>query len=161
LWLGARRRSYARVATPLEAPPRVRECCDPALLARVRVARVERIRNPIPARVRPAGMLDLSTVRAMAFIDTVVIADANQHATDDPASLLFHELVHVVQFDILGVRPFVAAYLRGWLDAGRSYLENPMEAMAFDLQARFDAGELSDVAREVRAALRDARLMPM
>lgn len=154
-WLLARRRRYRPVAQPLPDAviERLAPCFPADVLAGTRLARVDRIRNPIPHRLAPAGMLDLSTVRGMAFIDTIVIAHANSRPADDERSLLFHELVHIVQFRLLGTLGFVRAYFRGWHEAGRSYLDNPLEAMAFELQDRFDAGEHPAVHDAVRDRL--------
>src|SRR5208283_3841846 len=52
--------------------------------------------------------------------------------------LLFHELVHVVQFRLLGVTTFARLYTRGFLSGG-SYLAIPLERCASDLEFRFDA----------------------
>ena len=53
-------------------------------------------------------------------------------------SLHFHELVHVVQWQHLGPERFIMAYALGHLISG-GYRTNPLEAMAYGLQARFDA----------------------
>lgn len=68
------------------------------------------------------------------------------------ASLHFHELIHVVQWRLLGVERFVMAYADGLERFG--YRESPLEAMAYDAQARFDRGEVSDAEALVREALR-------
>jgi hypothetical protein len=52
-------------------------------------------------------------------------------------SLLFHELVHVVQFRLLGVKLFSRLYLRGFLSGG-SYYGIPLERCAFELGRRFE-----------------------
>ena len=52
-------------------------------------------------------------------------------------SLHFHELVHVVQWQHLGPERFLMAYAIGYF-AGGGYRNNPLEVMAYDLQARFD-----------------------
>ena len=51
-------------------------------------------------------------------------------------SLYFHELVHVVQWDRLGVDNFLLAYATGLLQHG--YEQSPFEQMAYKLQASFD-----------------------
>ena len=53
-------------------------------------------------------------------------------------SLHFHELVHVVQWQHLGPERFIMAYALGHLLSG-GYRTNPLEEMAYGLQARFDA----------------------
>lgn len=156
-WVGARRDRYRRSSEPLDlvAHAALVPYFDAALLARVEVAHVRTIGAALPRRFWARGMLDLSTVRAMAFIDTIVVARANARAGDDATSLLFHELVHVVQFRVLGTAGFVRAYLGGWLDAGRSYRDNPLEVMAYSMQQRFDdeRGSPFDVEPAICAAL--------
>lgn len=154
-WVSHRRDAYRRLAAAL-APATSSSLAAffPAgLLNRVGVARVARIANPLGGLLGRAGALDLTTVRGMAFIDTIVVAEENGRRGDDETSLIFHELVHIVQYQVLGTLGFVHAYLGGWLSAGRSYLDNPLEVMAFDLQDRFDAGEVVDVDAEVRRGL--------
>lgn len=55
-------------------------------------------------------------------------------------SLHFHELIHVVQWERLGVDNFLLAYGVGLMHFG--YKNSPLEQMAYLLQGRFDNGEL-------------------
>src|ERR1035437_6473007 len=57
-------------------------------------------------------------------------------ATDE--SLHFHELVHVVQWQVLGPKEFLWLYAVGLAECGYGYWR--LEAMAYDHQCRFDAG---------------------
>jgi hypothetical protein len=59
-------------------------------------------------------------------------------ATREPMgpALLFHELVHLVQYRLLGVPLFARQYVQGFL-AGGSYHRIPLEDCAFDLERRF------------------------
>jgi hypothetical protein len=50
-------------------------------------------------------------------------------------SLHFHELVHVVQWQLLGPERFVAMYAAGLEQFG--YRDSPLEAAAYDLEDRF------------------------
>lgn len=151
LWLNHRRNRYRHTARPLT--PAELTALSPfftqPLLESVRIAHADHIRNPPLARtlrrIGFRGVLDLSTVSGMAFIDTVVIARRapatldSAPEPDTPAlSLLFHELVHIAQYRALGVRPFVRAYIAGWLAADRDYFSLPLEVQAFELQRRFD-----------------------
>lgn len=52
-------------------------------------------------------------------------------------SLLFHELVHTVQYRLLGVPIFARRYVRGFL-ATKRYRDIPLERCAFDLQFQFE-----------------------
>jgi hypothetical protein len=55
-------------------------------------------------------------------------------------SLHFHELVHTIQWNHLGPEKFLAEYALGYLNAG-VYENNPLEQIAFALQARFEDGD--------------------
>lgn len=61
----------------------------------------------------------------------------------------FHELVHVVQWDELGVERFLTVYGIGLLTAG--YRQSPLEKMAYDLQRDFAQGHpLQDVEQTIQ-----------
>lgn len=69
-----------------------------------------------------------------------------------------HELVHVVQWNALGIPDFLLTYAVGLMQHG--YARSPLEAIAFELQERFERRALpgfadSEVARHAAAA-RDA-----
>ena len=63
-------------------------------------------------------------------MDTVV---SNESFTD---RLLFHELLHVVQYEKLGLAEFAAKYVKGFLIGG-SYPAIPLEMNAYELEGRF------------------------
>ena len=69
---------------------------------------------------------------AITFVDTVV-----SHGPYDDR-LLFHELVHVVQYEKLGLAEFAAKYVKGFLN-GSSYEAIPLERNAYELDGRFAA----------------------
>ncbi len=99
---------------------------------------VDAIPNP-PFRAKAAAVLgvdiDFSQMTGITFQDTIVIADAAL----DPAAftvLAFHELVHVVQYKVLGVDGFVTRYVGG-LVGGGDYFAIPLELVAYTAQARF------------------------
>jgi hypothetical protein len=71
----------------------------------------------------------------------------------DRHSLLFHELVHVVQFARLGRGGFLARYLAEWAAAGWDVGAIPMERDAYELQRRFERGERFDAEAEVARRL--------
>jgi hypothetical protein len=56
------------------------------------------------------------------------------HANDE--SLHFHELVHVIQWRLLGPERFLRLYAEGLERLG--YRESPLEGMAYSFQRRFD-----------------------
>lgn len=105
-------------------------------LNRVRI--VENASLPIPnppgySHLRKLTRLnwpDPGQVAAITF-DHVILA--RQPASD---SLLFHELVHVTQFRLLGVRGFAQLYVAGFFKT-RSYEGIPLEASAYQMECRY------------------------
>jgi hypothetical protein len=75
---------------------------------------------------------NFATMAAITFVDTVVF---QVPITDQT---LFHELVHVVQYDKLGSPMFAAKYVTGFLTAG-SYPNIPLEVNAYQLDSKFAA----------------------
>ena len=69
----------------------------------------------------------------VAYLNTYFV----QASVATSESLHFHELVHVVQWQHLGADRFLQAYAFGYLQAG-TYLANPFEIRARNLQACFD-----------------------
>jgi hypothetical protein len=60
------------------------------------------------------------------------------HEGHDSMGLHFHELIHVLQWQTLGVKRFLLAYALGILEFG--YQESPLEAIAYQLQAEYERG---------------------
>lgn len=78
-----------------------------------------------------AGSLpDFTHMTAMTFVETIVF---HGPLTD---RVLFHELVHVVQYEKLGLADFADKYVRGFLNGG-SYEAIPLERNAYQLDTRF------------------------
>ncbi len=100
----------------------------------------------------PADLPDFAHMAAITFVDTVV---SHEPFTD---RLLFHELVHVVQYEKLGVPEFTAKYVRGFLSGG-SYEAIPLEMNAYELDARFAAGQAKafSVETEVQAWIEEGK----
>jgi hypothetical protein len=68
----------------------------------------------------------------------VTFRDVVVHVEPLTVSLLFHELVHAVQYKHLGLAGFAERYVRGFLTGG-SYEEIPLEKQAYELEGRFVA----------------------
>jgi hypothetical protein len=73
--------------------------------------------------------------------------------------LLFHELVHVVQYAQLGSKEFSVRYVNGFIKSG-SYEGIPLEKQAHELDARFsaDKNQPFSVAEEVRSWIEAGKL---
>jgi len=87
------------------------------------------------------GLPEFSQMESMSmpgitYKDTFFIN--HSHQTE---SLYFHELVHVVQWERLGVDRFLLAYGAGLMQFG--YRDSPLEKKAYSLQLDFDKGVLS------------------
>ena len=69
--------------------------------------------------------------------------------------LVFHELVHAVQYDILGLDKFVEHFINGWVNQGFNYAAIPLEMDAYELQNRYESNpdEAFDVQEEVAQRL--------
>ena len=110
---------------------------QPALdSVRLVVLTEQRVNNPpfygalVQMGFSPSALPDFAHMAAITFVDTVV---SHEVFTD---RLLFHELVHVVQYEKLGLEGFASKYVRGFLSGG-SYEAIPLEMNAYELDARF------------------------
>lgn len=126
-------------------------------LARVKIVRA--IENPpFFSVLREAGLahtLDFSNALGMAFLDTILVSQRYRLAESHWMSLMFHELVHVVQYQLLELAEFVERYVHGWVKNGFDYFAIPLERDAYELQRRYDesSGQVFSVAEEVHRRL--------
>ena len=92
---------------------------------------------------------ETSGFRGITFLDTYFVL--RSEAADE--SLHFHELVHVVQWNVLGLQRFLQMYAEG-VEKFAEYKDNPLERIAYAHQDRFTAGGPPyDVEGAVRAEL--------
>lgn len=106
---------------------------SPALLASTKFVAVERV--PMP----PLSALGLSQFAAfeqgdndgITYLDTFFVR--RYRATDE--RLHFHELIHVIQWRLLGPERFLGAYADGLEVFG--YRNSPLEVMAYDAEEAF------------------------
>jgi hypothetical protein len=85
---------------------------------------------PLVRSVGIQGLLDMSSIQAITLLDLVAYRERVNQST------LFHELVHVVQYRVLGLHQFARLYVRGFLKGG-GYDGIPLEKQAYELEARF------------------------
>ena len=81
------------------------------------------------------AQMENMSMAGMTYKDTFFVN--HLHQTE---SLHFHELIHVVQWERLGVDNFLLAYGAGLMQFG--YQNSPLEQMAYSLQEGFDCGSL-------------------
>jgi len=96
--------------------------------------------------------LDFSKMDGIAFVDTISISRQNLQEVD-LTRLLFHECVHVAQYEYLGVAEFVSQYIHGWANYGFDYFAIPLEMQAYELERRFSRGEIFSVEDAVAKSL--------
>jgi len=117
------------------------------LLGATKVIRARVSDPPFYAQLRSLGIHNMpafSELAGITFVDIVV------HVEPLTRSLLFHELVHAVQYRHLGVAGFADLYVRGFLNGG-SYEEIPLEKQAYELEARFaENGDTFSVDEDVQ-----------
>lgn len=147
------RKKYGERALPLTSEQRAAmERFFPAEVleqTRLLLLRDERVQDPpFYGMARMMGIKNLPSFGdtvAVTFVDVIV---SHQEFTDD---LLFHELVHAVQYGQLGTREFASRYVNGFL-AGGGYMGIPLEKNAYELEQRYSANtaQAFSVADEVK-----------
>lgn len=148
IWIFWYRRHYRRRLEPL-TPEETRTLSawfEADVLDRARIARVDSI------DLRPRWILrhfgrSIVFPAGIALGNQIVLKPSRNPR--EQMSTLFHELVHVQQYQSLGMGLFCFRYIAGWCRGGWSYLDIPLEAQAFALQDRFNSGEVFSVMCEV------------
>jgi hypothetical protein len=155
------RKKYAPQAVPLTDAQRT--AMQPFLTAstldaaRLCVLHGTRVSNPsMYAMAKMMGIRKLPEFADMAAITFVDVVVSHEEFTDP---LLFHELVHVVQYAQLGLKEFAARYVNGFIQ-GRSYEEIPLEKNAYALEGRFSKNgrEAFSVDEEVRQWIKAGKI---
>lgn len=161
-YIGYQRETYRPAAAPLSLvhkaamrsffPGPALDSSGMVALARQRVTNPPFYRELIKMGFEVASLPDFEHMAAITFVDTVV---SHEPFTD---RLLFHELVHIVQYEKLGLPEFADKYVRGFLSGG-SYEAIPLEMNAYELDARFAAAPARafSVDLEVEAWMRAGR----
>lgn len=161
-WIAAQRLKYLPNARPL-APAEYSSLAShfsAQCLASARIACVDEIPTPTFLRriidrfafLRDRIQFDFSSASGMTLGECILVVDP-----DPSVELLFHELVHVEQYRILGMKQFARAYVQGVVDANFIYEQIPLEATAFALTARFYDGESFAVHEELLRSLKPSR----
>jgi hypothetical protein len=99
------------------------------------------------------GVLEMSAIRAITLMDVVAYPERMDRNT------LFHELVHVVQYRVLGLRNFARLYVTGFLRGG-GYEGIPLERQAYELEERFrqEPKKVFSVEKDTRVRWQAGRL---
>jgi len=129
----AERESAARPVASLGFS-RLPDYYSQAILTAARVVLVPKVPMPPLSAMGLGQFSDFEHMDAngITYLDTYFVrAD---HVYDE--SLHFHELVHVIQWRMLGPEKFLALYADGLERFG--YRNSPLEVMAYDFQDRFE-----------------------
>lgn len=123
---------------------------SPALLDAVRVVELTHRRlekPPFYAQAKAQGFSNVPDVTHMASLTFEDVLVFQQGPTD---RILFHALVHAVQYQLLGLERYAELFVRGFLRMGSHFLV-PLEAHAFALDSRFtvNGGRAFSVEAEV------------
>ena len=161
-WVHQQRERYRPAGLPLTAAQRseLQPFFGIEILDNWRIVDVSLTGEAIPyppfyERVRAGGsrvVPDAAHMTAIPFIDVAVF---NRKPT---MRTLFHTLVHVTQFSIVGMRRFMEGYFRVLNESGL-WMVVPFEEQAYQLDGRYtkNPAEVFSVEEEVRAWERTGR----
>jgi len=125
---------------------------SPAVLGRAKVVYVEKVPAPPLSAIGLRQFSDFENMDAggITYLDTFF--SRNEMRGNEAHH--FHELVHVVQWEVMGPRAFIGAYADGLERIG--YRASPLETMAYTLEsvfrsvpAPFNAGAI--IREQIRA----------
>jgi len=161
-WLQQQRDLHYALSKPLSEP--IKEKLSPffpaEILDRVKLRDLSRTRETIPyppfyERVRAGGarvVPDAAHMTAIPFIDVALF---NRQPT---LRTVFHNLVHVTQFAIVGLERVMKGYFKALNESGL-WMVVPFEEQAYNLDARFtkDPTDQFSVEAEIREWLRKGK----
>ncbi|HUI74288.1 MAG TPA: hypothetical protein VLX32_05050 [Candidatus Acidoferrum sp.] len=159
-YLRRQREQYVQMGKPIPAEQRARmeRFFPTSLLQRILIVEMAgcRIDNPpFYQEAKELGFANLPEITHMAsltFDDVIVFHESLTER------ILFHALVHTVQFHLLGVDAYTELFVRSFLRVNSHFLV-PLEAHAFALDSKFAAnGERAfSVEEEVRQWIEEGR----
>lgn len=132
--------------------PRLPQFYSSDLLDRAKVVLVDRCPVPPLSAMGLNQFAEFENMNAsgITYMDTYFVL---WHEAECE-SLHFHELVHVVQWQVLGPERFLAMYADGLEKHG--YRNSPLELMAYEHEARFNSGTTPySVESEIRTQLHE------
>ena len=151
-WIHQTLGAYAKGAKTVASLgfPRLSRYFSPNLLASTNVVAVERLPMPPLSSMGLRGFAEFEhgDYAGITYLNTFFV----KHRSAAAERLYFHELVHVVQWRILGPENFVAAYAAGLETFG--YRDSPLEIMAYNAEASFcQSDQLFDAEKLVAEQL--------
>ena len=151
-YLNDQRERFFPESTPLSKKQRriAARFFSPALLDDVRIVELTHRRlekPPFYAEAKARGFSNLPDVTHMASLTFEDVLVFQQTPAD---RILFHALVHAVQYQMLGLERYAELFVRGFVRMGSHFLV-PLEAHAFALDSKLtvDAESAFSVEEEV------------
>ena len=154
-WIYEQRSLHLANARPLSSKEKSRlgGYFEKRILNLARVASVERILNPAfyhdLAKAELSIPLDFSNAIGLTLVDCILIRRDLWSYPSSAISTLFHELVHVIQIDILGLRKHIEWYADSLIQNSYQYHSVLFEKQANTLAERFARGESSFSVRKI------------
>lgn len=142
-WIYEQRKIHLANVRPLSSQEKSRlgRYFEERILDKAQVACVDRISNPkFYDDLANSGIpipLDFSSAVGLTLADCILI---RRELCSHPPSLIstiFHELVHVVQIDILGLRKHIELYADSLMQGDYQYHSVIFEKQAYDLSDKF------------------------
>ncbi|MEW6602599.1 MAG: hypothetical protein AB1499_16620 [Nitrospirota bacterium] len=147
-WINDQRNRYYSISQELSGSDKnlLIAHFDAVLLNAARLSYVEYIENPpfYPelAQLGIRNLVDFTSMDGITFGDCILVSRRVPFNQQTWTSLLFHEMVHVTQYSLLGTQRFAELYVIGWAQNGFVYENIPLERQAYMLQSQFEQGEL-------------------
>ncbi len=145
-WIRKQNDVFYSLGEPLEADEKhaLSPYFDKQILEKTRKLFLNRIHPPdLPRKFRLSLLkfiFRLNKLAGLTLSNCVFLAPGLFDA--DPKvsrSVLFHELVHVSQYDLLSPQGFIKRYFQSWADNGYSYHKISLERVAYGLTHHYDA----------------------
>jgi hypothetical protein len=134
------------------------------ILSSVHVVTVDKFENPqFYDELTQSGVpipLDLNQAVGLALVDCILIHKQLWAYPESAISTIFHELVHIVQIDILGIGKHIELYADSLIRNNLQYHSVFFEKQAYRFTERFDRQEpLFSVHVVVRQELKHERMI--
>ncbi len=161
-WLKQQREKFLPSSIPLSSAQKkqLQPFFTAEILDRLRIVRVTHPRETIPyppfyEKVRAGGSRVVPDAAHMAAVPFLDVAVFNSEPT---LRTIFHTLVHVTQFALVGLEKVVETYFRTLNESGL-WMVVPFEEQAYQLDARStkNPADVFSVEEEVRQWLRNGR----
>jgi hypothetical protein len=137
-YLHEQRERYRPMGVPLDGDSRAAMApFFPAMvLDQVRIAKLDRQRVANPAFYAEAKAMGITNLPELVHMTHLTFEDVLVFQGEMTPRALFHGLVHMVQFDVLGLEMYSELFVRGFIRT-RSHINVPLEVHAFMLESAF------------------------